>query len=84
MKPARVTGAGSALRSWSLAALPESAAAAGWKTKPAWFLVFEHDNAIPPAWERFIAERMGATTGSIAGSHSVFVAWPVAVAEFHR
>jgi hypothetical protein len=44
----------------------------------------EHDNAIPPDWQRLIAERMGATTGSIAGRHSAFVAQPVAVAEFHR
>jgi hypothetical protein len=29
-----------------------------------------------------MAERMGATTRSIAGSHAVFVARPVAVAEF--
>ena len=39
---------------------------------------------IPPDWERFIAERMEATTGSIAGPHSAFVAQPVAVAEFRR
>jgi pimeloyl-ACP methyl ester carboxylesterase len=66
----------------ALAALTENATLAGWKTKPSWYLVSDHDNAITPDCERFMAERMGATTRSIAGSHAVFVARPVAVAEF--
>jgi pimeloyl-ACP methyl ester carboxylesterase len=69
-------------RPLSLAALTENATAAGWKTKPSWYLVSENDNAIPPDAERFMAERMGATTMSLAGSHTVFIARPVAVAEF--
>jgi pimeloyl-ACP methyl ester carboxylesterase len=69
-------------RPLSLAALTENATAAGWKTKPSWYLVSEHDNAIPPAAERFMAERMGACTKSLAGSHTVFIARPVAVAQF--
>src|SRR5258708_1425616 len=69
-------------RPLALAALTENATAAGWKSKPSWYLVSDHDNAITPDCERFMAERMGATTRSIAGSHAVFVARPVAVAEF--
>jgi pimeloyl-ACP methyl ester carboxylesterase len=69
-------------RPLSLAALTENATAAGWKTKPSWYLVSERDNAIPPDAERFMAERMGATTKSIAGSHTAFIAQPVAVAGF--
>jgi pimeloyl-ACP methyl ester carboxylesterase len=69
-------------RPLSLAALTENATAAGWKAKPSWYLVSEHDNAIPPDAERFMAERMGATTQSIAGSHTAFIARPVAVAGF--
>jgi pimeloyl-ACP methyl ester carboxylesterase len=69
-------------RPLSLAALTENASAAGWKTKPSWYLVCENDNAIPPAAQRFMAERMGATTKSLAGSHTVFVAQPVTVAQF--
>ena len=71
-------------RPLSLAALTENATAAGWKTKPSWFLVSEHDNAIPPDTERFMAKRMGATTEQIAGSHTAFIAQPVAVATFIR
>jgi pimeloyl-ACP methyl ester carboxylesterase len=69
-------------RPLSLAALTENATAAGWKTIPSWYLVSENDNAILPDAERFMAERMGATTKSIAGSHTAFIAQPVAVAAF--
>jgi len=69
-------------RPLSLAALTENATAAGWKTKPSWFLVSEHDNAIPPDAERFMAERMGAVTEAINGSHTAFIASPVRVASF--
>src|ERR1700758_4898734 len=69
-------------RPLSLAALTENATAAGWRAKPSWYLVSEHDTVIAPAAERFMAERMGATTKSIAGSHTAFIAQPVAVACF--
>ena len=69
-------------RPLSLAALTENATAAGWRTKPSWFLVSEHDNAIPPDAERFMAERMGAVTESISGSHTAFIANPVRAAGF--
>ena len=71
-------------RPLSLAALTENATAAGWKTTPSWYLVSEHDNAIPPDTERFMAKRMGATTEEINGSHTAFIAQPVAVAAFIR
>jgi pimeloyl-ACP methyl ester carboxylesterase len=69
-------------RPLSLAALTEKCTAAGWRRHPSWFLVSEHDNAIPPEAERFMAERMKATTETIDGSHTAFVAQPVAVAHF--
>jgi pimeloyl-ACP methyl ester carboxylesterase len=69
-------------RPLSLAGLTENATAIGWKTKPSWYLVSEQDNAIPPDAERFMAQRMGATTESIKGSHTAFIAQPVAVASF--
>jgi pimeloyl-ACP methyl ester carboxylesterase len=63
-------------RPLSAAAFTESATAAGWKSVPSWFLVSERDNAISPEAERFMAERMGATTESIDGSHAAFIAQP--------
>src|SRR6516164_9851922 len=71
-------------RPLAVAALNENATAAGWKSKPSWFLVSEHDNAISPDAERFMAQRMGATTDTIDGSHTAFIAKPVAVAAFIR
>ena len=71
-------------RPLAVAALNEDATAAGWKSKPSWFLVSEHDNAISPDAERFMAQRMGATTDTVDGSHTAFIAKPVAVATFVR
>jgi pimeloyl-ACP methyl ester carboxylesterase len=69
-------------RPLSLAALTEEATAAGWNDKPCWYLVSENDNAIPPDAQRFMAGRMDATTATIAGSHTAFIARPVTVARF--
>ena len=46
----------------------------GLEDKLSWFLVSEHDNAISPDAERFMAQRMGATTDTIDGSHTAFIA----------
>jgi pimeloyl-ACP methyl ester carboxylesterase len=71
-------------RPLALAALTENATQAAWKTKPSWYLVSQHDNAIPPDAERFMAKRMGAVTEEIDGSHTAFIADPVRVAGFIR
>jgi pimeloyl-ACP methyl ester carboxylesterase len=73
-----------AQRPLSLAAFTEKCTAVGWREHPSWFLVSEHDNAIPPDAERFFAERMKATTEEINGSHCAFISQPVAVASFIR
>jgi len=69
-------------RPLSAAAFTEPASAVGWRDIPSWYLVSEHDNAIPPDAERFMAERMGAVTEAINGSHTAFIANPVRVASF--
>jgi pimeloyl-ACP methyl ester carboxylesterase len=63
-------------RPLSYAALTETATAEGWSRIPSWFLVSEHDNAIPPAAEAFMAKRMKATTATVDGSHTAFIAHP--------
>lgn len=68
-------------RPLSAAGLTENATAAGWKTLPSWYLVSERDNAIPPDCERFMAERAGAATESIDGSHVAFIAQPEVAAS---
>ena len=64
------------------AALQEQATAAGWKTIPSWYLISEQDNGISPETQRFMADRMKATTETIKGSHAVFIAQPRKVAQF--
>ena len=63
-------------RPLSSAALTENATLAGWKTLPSWYMVSERDNAIAPDCERFMAQRMGASTVSVDGSHAAFIAHP--------
>src|SRR6478752_5078120 len=60
----------------SAAALTENATFAGWKTLPTWYMVSERDNAIAPDCERFMAQRMRASTVSVDGSHAAFIAHP--------
>jgi pimeloyl-ACP methyl ester carboxylesterase len=64
-------------RPLSAAAFTEPASdAVGWRDIPSWYLVSEHDNAIPPDCERFMAQRMNAVTESVDGSHVAFIAQP--------
>ncbi|WP_394768672.1 alpha/beta fold hydrolase [Lacisediminihabitans sp.] len=69
-------------RPLSAAAYTEALTGAGWKKTPSWYLISEDDNAIPPEAQKVWAARMNATTESIKGSHTAFVAQPVAAADF--
>jgi pimeloyl-ACP methyl ester carboxylesterase len=69
-------------RPLSAYAFTEQATAAGWANIPSWYLVSNQDNAIPPDAQRFMAQRMGAVTDAIDGSHTSFVAQPETVAKF--
>ena len=52
-----------------------------WRTIPSWYLVASEDHAIPPATERFMARRAGATTVEISASHVAMVSHPEAVTD---
>ncbi|GAA4581963.1 alpha/beta hydrolase [Planotetraspora phitsanulokensis] len=71
-----------AQRPLAVAALTENATAAGWKSIPSWYQVAQHDNAISPDAQRFMAQRMGSTIEEIDGSHTAFIAQPVRAAAF--
>ncbi|WP_019074583.1 alpha/beta fold hydrolase [Streptomyces hokutonensis] len=74
-----------AQRPLAAAAFEETAAAAAWKTKPAWALVAGADEAINPEVERFGAKRAGATVVELEGaSHAVAVSRPKEVADLIR
>ncbi|MEV5177053.1 alpha/beta hydrolase [Streptomyces flaveolus] len=60
-------------------ALEEKATGAAWKTIPSFDLVTTGDKNIPPAAQRFMAERAHAHTVEIDASHAVSVSRPAAV-----
>ncbi|MGW4355877.1 alpha/beta fold hydrolase [Nocardia sp. NPDC004582] len=64
----------------ALAALAEPAAAAAWRTIPAFALLTTADKNIPVAAQRFMAERADAHTIEVDASHAVTVSRPDAVA----
>jgi pimeloyl-ACP methyl ester carboxylesterase len=52
-----------------------------WKSLPAWYLVAESDEVIPPDAERQFAQRMGAVTVEVASSHVAMVSHPDEVVD---
>jgi pimeloyl-ACP methyl ester carboxylesterase len=65
---------------WGVAALGGVITQPAWKTKPSWYLVATDDRMIPPPAQRFMSKRAGATVVEHAGSHSIYVSHPEAVA----
>ncbi|GGT03289.1 alpha/beta fold hydrolase [Streptomyces chromofuscus] len=65
----------------ALSALEEKATTAAWKTLPSWSLIATQDYNIPPAAQRFMAERAHAHTAEVKASHAVSVSRPGAVAR---
>ena len=63
------------------AALGEPSGEPAWKTIPSWYLVARNDQAIPPATERFMANRAGATTVEVASSHVAMISHPAMVTD---
>jgi len=57
-------------------ALAEVMGAPAWKSLPAWYLVAEGDQAIPPDAERLFAQRMQATTTEVSTNHVAMVSHP--------
>jgi pimeloyl-ACP methyl ester carboxylesterase len=52
-----------------------------WKSLPAWYLVAQNDEALPPDAERMFASRMGATTVEVPSSHVAMVSHPQEVTD---
>jgi pimeloyl-ACP methyl ester carboxylesterase len=66
---------------WGIDALGGTVTDPGWRLKPSWYLVASDDRMIPPPAQRAMAERTGASVREVAGSHSVYVSQPQAVAD---
>jgi pimeloyl-ACP methyl ester carboxylesterase len=65
----------------NLAVLDEPSGEPAWKTIPSWYQVSNQDKALSPVAERFFAERMGAHTTSINGSHAGYISHPTETAK---
>ena len=47
-----------------------------WRSIPSWYLLGTEDKAIPPATQRFMAERAGSTIEEVPASHASMVSQP--------
>lgn len=54
---------------------------AAWRSKRSWYVLATEDRVIPPAAQRRMAERAGASVTEVRGSHAVYVSQPEAVAD---
>ncbi|MEV8558237.1 alpha/beta hydrolase [Streptomyces sp. NPDC051917] len=60
-------------------AVGEPSGTPAWKTVPSWYLVATDDNLIPPATERFMAQRAHAHTVEVNAPHAAMITNPDAV-----
>ena len=67
---------------WGIAALSGTITKPAWKSKPTWYMVTTEDRMIPPAAQRIMGKRAGATIVEEKGSHAIYVSRPEAVATF--
>jgi pimeloyl-ACP methyl ester carboxylesterase len=68
-------------RPWSGAGYGTPSGPPGWRSIPSWYLVGTEDRAIPPAGQRFMAERGNAQIEEVAASHASMVSQPEAVTQ---
>jgi pimeloyl-ACP methyl ester carboxylesterase len=77
---ARATFLANAQVPWGLEALAGEVTSPSWKNKPSWYLVATDDKMIPPAAQRAMSQRAGATVVEARGSHAIYESKPTAVA----
>jgi pimeloyl-ACP methyl ester carboxylesterase len=65
----------------AIAAFTGTSGTPAWKSLPSWYLQCTEDQMIPPPAQAFMAERMGATSRTVAASHAAFMAHPTEVAD---
>jgi pimeloyl-ACP methyl ester carboxylesterase len=55
-----------------------------WRSKPSWYIRATQDHTVHPDLERFVAERMGATTYNVDSSHVPMLSHPDVVLDVIR
>jgi pimeloyl-ACP methyl ester carboxylesterase len=66
---------------WGVDALSGSITAPAWRTKPSWYMITTEDRMIPPLAQHAMSDRAGSIVVEVAGSHSVYLSQPTAVAD---
>ncbi|MFF3396236.1 alpha/beta fold hydrolase [Streptomyces sp. NPDC002669] len=74
LRPAAVMAA--TQRPVATTALEEKSGEAAWKTIPSWALIATADKNIPPAAQRWMAQRAGSHITEVDASHAVAVSRP--------
>jgi pimeloyl-ACP methyl ester carboxylesterase len=75
---------------WATQAVPsadlfdQKVPGAAWKSKPSWYIVANNDRTVHPDLERFVANRMGATTYDVDSSHVPMLSNPRYVLDVIR
>jgi len=75
---------------WSSQGVPaaelfnEKVPGTAWRSKPSWYIVANNDRTVHPDLERFVANRMGATTHELDSSHVPMLSQPDAVLDVIR
>jgi pimeloyl-ACP methyl ester carboxylesterase len=68
-------------RPWSGAGFYDLSGPVAWPAIPCWYLLCTEDKAIPPATQRFMAERGNATIQEVSASHASMVSQPEAATQ---
>jgi pimeloyl-ACP methyl ester carboxylesterase len=55
---------------------------AGWRNLPCWYQISSEDRMIPPPAQQFMAQRISATTITLASSHTPFISKPEEISAF--
>ncbi|GIH29043.1 alpha/beta hydrolase [Acrocarpospora phusangensis] len=55
--------------------------APAWKTIPSYYLVAKHDQVLPAAAQRFMAQRAGSQIREVAASHVAMISQPIVAAD---
>jgi pimeloyl-ACP methyl ester carboxylesterase len=73
-----------AQRPIACSALTSRSGPPAWASKPSWYAVATADRMLNPTAQRFMAQRMAATTYVLDGSHAVVLSQPRAVVAMIR
>jgi pimeloyl-ACP methyl ester carboxylesterase len=77
--PAAAARMAASQRPLAKAATVQRSGPPAWRSLPSWYMVATEDHAIPPAAERFMAQRAHAQTVEVRSAHAVMLSHPAAV-----